>query len=95
MRSLQTDVATLTIDTDAYDGQLVGAAVLKNGVPEGLVVAAEGIDGDEVSLSGNITVVADDIISFILLMPMLLQLIALFWTMQVVLSIMSRLLARV
>ena len=61
----QTDVATLTIDTDAYDGQLVGATVLKNGVPEGLVVAAEGIDGDEVSLSGNITVVADDIISFI------------------------------
>ena len=34
-------------------------------MPEGLVVAAEGIDGDEVSLSGNITVVADDIISFI------------------------------
>ena len=41
----QTDAATLTIDTNAYNGQLVGAAVLKNGVPEGLVVAAEGIDG--------------------------------------------------
>ena len=87
----QTDVATLTIDTNAYNGQLVGAAVLKNGVPEGLVVAAEGIDGDEVSLSGNITVVATISSVSFLLMPMLSQPIASFWTMQVVLSIMSRL----
>ncbi|MGI9448479.1 MAG: hypothetical protein ACR2NI_12725, partial [Pirellulales bacterium] len=63
--AVQTDVDTLAIDTNAYDGQLVGAAVLKNGVAEGLFVAAEGIDDDLVSLTGNITVAADDIISFI------------------------------
>jgi hypothetical protein len=61
--AVQTDVTTLTIDTNIYNDQLVGAAVLRNGAPEGLTVT--GIEGDAVSLSGAITVAVDDIISFI------------------------------